>query len=125
MGDAEEALRQRLLLIQLPGNGGQRAAFLRLGQSIEVSSGTQRSHSLLQCFRFAFGTGLSASELLALEWADIDANSSRIHVSYASQLLTDGANPMYVAQPIGHRDWGMIRSVYGRFLPANQRVDRG
>lgn len=36
--------------------------------------------------------------------------------TYASRLLSDGANPLYVAQQMGHRDWGMIRKVYGRYI---------
>lgn len=36
--------------------------------------------------------------------------------TFASMLLSYGADPMYVAQQMGHRDWGMIRKVYGRWL---------
>lgn len=36
--------------------------------------------------------------------------------TYASQLLSLGAEPMWVAQQMGHRDWGMIRRVYGRWI---------
>lgn len=36
--------------------------------------------------------------------------------TFASQLLMDGANPLYVAKQMGHKDWGMIRRVYGRYL---------
>ena len=158
------------------------------------------SNSALQYFRFAFGTGLRTSELLALEWSDIDLVKRQVHVckavvdgrrknpkttrsnrsvdlqplaalaiselsvprdlsrrlfvddrtgkpwrgdqslrkgiwypalqaagvrlrtayqtrhTYASHLLSGGANPLYVAQQMGHRDWGMIRMVYGRYI---------
>lgn len=37
--------------------------------------------------------------------------------TYASMMLTAGEHPMWVAQQMGHRDWGMIRKVYGRFIP--------
>ena len=37
--------------------------------------------------------------------------------TYASMHLSAGAEPMYVAAQMGHRDWGMIRKVYGRWLP--------
>ena len=37
--------------------------------------------------------------------------------TFASMLLSAGVEPMYVAQQMGHRDWGMIRKVYGRWLP--------
>jgi integrase len=39
--------------------------------------------------------------------------------TYASMLLTAGENPMWVAAQMGHADWGMIRKVYGRWIPAN------
>lgn len=37
--------------------------------------------------------------------------------TYASLMLSAGENPMWVAQQMGHRDWGMIRRVYGRWIP--------
>jgi integrase len=37
--------------------------------------------------------------------------------TYASMMLSAGEHPMWVAQQMGHSDWGMIRKVYGRFLP--------
>ena len=37
--------------------------------------------------------------------------------THASMTLSAGAHPMYVAQQMGHADWGMIRKVYGRWLP--------
>jgi len=36
--------------------------------------------------------------------------------TFASMLLTAGKNPMWVAQQMGHKDWGMIRKVYGRWI---------
>jgi integrase len=38
--------------------------------------------------------------------------------TFASRMLTDGRNPMWVAAQMGHRDWGMIRKVYGRYIPS-------
>ncbi|WP_018609471.1 tyrosine-type recombinase/integrase [Uliginosibacterium gangwonense] len=38
--------------------------------------------------------------------------------TYASMLLSAGEHPMWVAQQMGHKDWGMIRRVYGRFIPS-------
>lgn len=38
--------------------------------------------------------------------------------TYASMMLSAGESPMWVAQQMGHRDWGMIRRVYGRFIPS-------
>lgn len=40
--------------------------------------------------------------------------------TYASRMLTAGESPMWVAQQLGHADWGMIRSVYGKFIPDMQ-----
>ncbi|MCC5880724.1 MAG: tyrosine-type recombinase/integrase [Idiomarina sp.] len=36
--------------------------------------------------------------------------------TYASTMLSTGRNPMWVAQQMGHSDWGMIRKVYGRWI---------
>ncbi len=36
--------------------------------------------------------------------------------TFASMLLSAGKNPMWVAQQMGHKDWGMIRKVYGRWI---------
>lgn len=154
-----------------------------------------------ELFQFAFWTGLRTSELIALEWKDVDLANKQLYVSkaevrgvlkppktysgkrtvsiltlalaalnsllrintkptarvfinpktnapwisdgqirktawapaldaagieyrrpyqtrhtYASVLLTFGADPMWVAQQMGHRDWGMIRRVYGRWI---------
>jgi len=37
--------------------------------------------------------------------------------TFASTLLSAGENPMWVAQQMGHKDWAMIRKVYGRWIP--------
>jgi integrase len=37
--------------------------------------------------------------------------------TYASQALSNGRNPLWVARQLGHADWGMIRKVYGRWIP--------
>lgn len=45
--------------------------------------------------------------------------------TYASMMLTAGEHPMWVSQQMGHRDWGMIRKVYGKFIPgAEQNAGR-
>lgn len=36
--------------------------------------------------------------------------------TYASHLLSNGKNPLYVASQMGHADWGMIRKVYGKWI---------
>lgn len=37
--------------------------------------------------------------------------------TFASMLLSSGKNPLWVAQQMGHKDWGMIRKTYGRWIP--------
>lgn len=37
--------------------------------------------------------------------------------TFASILLSRGEEPMWVATQMGHKDWGMIRKVYGRWIP--------
>jgi len=37
--------------------------------------------------------------------------------TYASTMLSAGANPMWVAKQMGHADWGMIRKIYGKWIP--------
>ena len=37
--------------------------------------------------------------------------------TYASMMLSAGEHPMWVASQMGHADWGMIRRVYGRWMP--------
>ncbi len=36
--------------------------------------------------------------------------------TFASLMLSSGKNPMWVASQMGHRDWGMLRRVYGRWI---------
>jgi len=36
--------------------------------------------------------------------------------TYASTMLSAGANPMWVASQMGHADWGMIRKIYGKWV---------
>ncbi|OFC70088.1 hypothetical protein BFC18_15230 [Alteromonas confluentis] len=36
--------------------------------------------------------------------------------TYASMMLSSGKNPMWVANQMGHSDWGMIRRIYGRWI---------
>jgi integrase len=37
--------------------------------------------------------------------------------TYASMMLSAGENPMWVASQMGHKDWGMLRKTYGRWIP--------
>lgn len=36
--------------------------------------------------------------------------------TFASLMLSAGINPLWVAKQMGHKDWGMIRKVYGRWI---------
>ncbi len=38
--------------------------------------------------------------------------------TYASIMLSSGEAPMWVAAQMGHKDWGMIRKRYGRWIPS-------
>lgn len=38
--------------------------------------------------------------------------------TYACMLLTAGENPAWIANQMGHADWGMIRKVYARWIPS-------
>jgi integrase len=37
--------------------------------------------------------------------------------TFASTMLSRGENPLWVAQQMGHKDWGQIIKVYGRWIP--------
>ena len=39
--------------------------------------------------------------------------------TYASIQLSQGKNPLWVAQQMGHKDWGMIIKTYGRWIKDN------
>lgn len=36
--------------------------------------------------------------------------------SYASTMLMIGAHPAYIAKQMGHKDWGMIRAIYAKWV---------
>ncbi len=38
--------------------------------------------------------------------------------TYASTMLSAGENPPWIASQMGHRDWGMIRRTYARWVPS-------
>lgn len=40
--------------------------------------------------------------------------------TFASWALMNGADPMWVAKQMGHSDWGMIRKIYGQWIPNAQ-----
>ncbi|WP_231990347.1 hypothetical protein [Nitrosomonas ureae] len=37
--------------------------------------------------------------------------------TFASMMLSSGEHYMWVAHQMGHKDWGMIIKVYGRWIP--------
>lgn len=62
-------------------------------------------------------------------WADWLRKAKLIHRppyqlrhTFASQMLTAGAEPMWLAKQLGHSDWGMIRKTYGKWI-ASERPD--
>lgn len=53
----------------------------------------------------------------ALEVAGVQyRNPYQTRHTFASMLLSKGKNPLWVAHQMGHKDWGMIRKVYGRWI---------
>jgi integrase len=57
----------------------------------------------------------------ALKRADIKyRNPYQTRHTFAPMLLSRGENPMFVAQQMGHKDWGMIIKVYGRWIPQSK-----
>ncbi|MEM5535622.1 DUF3596 domain-containing protein [Neptuniibacter pectenicola] len=55
--------------------------------------------------------------MAALKAANITyRNPYQTRHTFASMLLSTGSNPLWVAQQMGHKDWGMIRKVYGRWI---------
>ncbi|MDQ6995642.1 MAG: site-specific integrase [Mariprofundaceae bacterium] len=64
--------------------------------------------------------------LKALEKAGVRYRTPyQLRHTFASTVLSAGANPMWVANQMGHADWGMIRKVYGKWIPQeHSEVDR-
>ncbi len=53
----------------------------------------------------------------SLKAANIEyRNPYQTRHTFASMLLSTGKNPLWVAQQMGHKDWGMIRKIYGRWI---------
>ncbi len=38
--------------------------------------------------------------------------------TFACLMLTAGENPAWIAAQMGHKDWGMIRKIYARWMPS-------
>ena len=45
---------------------------------------------------------------------------SQMRHTFASQMLSDNRNPVWLANHMGHTDWGMIRKIYGRWIHEEQ-----
>ncbi|MDD2770354.1 MAG: tyrosine-type recombinase/integrase [Methylococcus sp.] len=43
--------------------------------------------------------------------------------TFASTLLSRGENPLWVAQQMGHKDWGQIRKIYGRWIAPTDSIN--
>ncbi|WAJ69737.1 tyrosine-type recombinase/integrase [Catenovulum adriaticum] len=53
----------------------------------------------------------------ALEKADLEyRNPYQTRHTFASQMLSQGKNPLWVANQMGHIDWGMIIKTYGKWI---------
>ncbi|WP_074921451.1 site-specific integrase [Delftia lacustris] len=63
--------------------------------------------------------------LPVMERAGIEyRNPYQIRHTYASTLLTAGANPWYVAQQLGHEDVEMVFRTYGKFIGEDYQKPR-
>ena len=51
-------------------------------------------------------------------------NPYQIRHTFASSLLTAGANPWYVAEQLGHVDVQLVFRVYGKFIPQDYQKPR-
>lgn len=51
-------------------------------------------------------------------------NPYQVRHTYASTMLTDGTNPWYVAQQLGHVDVQMVFKVYGKFISQDYQRPR-
>ncbi len=57
----------------------------------------------------------------ALKKANIKyRNPYQTRHTFASMMLSTGEHYMWVAQQMGHKDWGMIIKVYGRWIPQSK-----
>ncbi|MBL8496776.1 site-specific integrase [Nitrosomonas sp. JL21] len=57
----------------------------------------------------------------ALKKANIKyRNPYQTRHTFASMLLSRGEKPLWVASQMGHKDWGMIIKVYGRWIPQSK-----
>ena len=60
----------------------------------------------------------------ALEVAEVPYRKTyNTRHTFASLMLSAGKHPMWVAQQMGHKDWGMIRKVYGRWIVDTDPAD--
>jgi integrase len=58
----------------------------------------------------------------ALKKAGIkDRNPYQTRHTFASTLLPRGENSLWVAQQMGHKDWGQIRKVYDQWIPQSTK----
>lgn len=40
--------------------------------------------------------------------------------TFASQMLVIGADPIWLSTQLGQSDWGMIRKIYGKWIPGER-----
>lgn len=116
MGESREELKTR---------AGRRLVDLRRG-AVEALV-AQKQHSFLAgglvFFDPATGQGWDNTQRLSLFWAAMIKkaqvryrNPYQTRHTFASTLLSTGANAMYVAKQMGHTDTTMITRTYGRWV---------
>ena len=52
-------------------------------------------------------------------------NPYQMRHTFASTLLTAGANPFWIATQLGHVDGEMVFKIYGRWIPKNYQPTSG
>ncbi len=111
-------------------------------KEIIINTAKGQFKNLLQ---FCFWAGLRTSELIALKWEDVNFKNKVINIkrgkvegeenstknkysirqiicyqmrhTYASTLLSNGENVMWVASQMGHANAEMILKRYGKWIP--------
>ncbi|MGL5949239.1 MAG: Arm DNA-binding domain-containing protein [Aeromonas sp.] len=131
--------RTRELLLLPPALGALRALHRLTGHlpAERITKTTHNQAEEIENCRFALinpvnGGGFAVNTTLA-RWIRIAKRAgiryrSQYHTrhTFASRMLTAGANPEWVAAYLGHADSKMLRTVYGAWMPEQDRseVDR-
>ena len=71
-------------------------------------------------------------QLITIGWSDWLRKAKlpyrptyQLRHTFASQMLMAGAEPIWLAKQLGHKDWGMIRKIYGKWIAEERPDHRG